>query len=134
MLWRMLLLTRPVFRWASVLLWTAPVTLTLLQSSSQPVIGPAAPPGDPPLEREILLLIGHVVAFGVLTWLWWYALSLHLTRNRALLLAVLIALALGTITEILQTLVPDRATSWLDLVTNWGVTLLTAWHISRSNG
>jgi VanZ family protein len=127
----MSIIHQPLFRWLCALAWTALVTLTLLQSSSQPVIGPAAPPGEPPLEREILLLIGHVIAFGVLTWLWWWAWSLYYNAQTALLLAVLIALVLGTSTEILQALVPDRATSWFDLVTNWIITLLTAWRIQR---
>jgi VanZ family protein len=122
----------PVWRWLCALAWTALLLVVLLQSSSQPVIGPPAPPGDPPLEREILLFGGHVVGFGGLTWLWWQALRLALRPRLALLLAVAIALALGSVTELAQAIVPDRAPSWFDLATNWLVTLVTAGRIASN--
>jgi len=109
------------------LAWTALVTLVLVQSSSQPVVGPAAPPGPPTLEREILLTSGHIVAFSILTFLWWWAL---LTISpRPLLHAILIGLALGIVTEWAQTLVPDRSASLFDMATNIVVIGLTAWVI-----
>jgi VanZ family protein len=111
------------------LAWTALVLLLLLQSSSQPILGPPAPPGDPPLEREILLFIGHLVAFSVMTWLWFRALRLNLPPRRALIGAVLIALTLGTLTELAQATLPDRSASCFDLATNWAVTLLSAWRL-----
>jgi VanZ family protein len=125
-------LTHPVLRWAYALGWTALALVTLLQSSNQPVIGPAAPPGPPPLERELLLAVGHIVAFSILTALWWWALSASMNTRAALVLAVLIALTIGTLTEIAQASVPDRSASWEDLAVNWLVTIVTAWRIRRS--
>jgi VanZ family protein len=119
----------PLARWSAALGWTALVLVLLLQSSSQPIIGPAAPPGDPPLEREILLTAGHVVAFAGLTTLWWWALSLHTGPQRSLLLAVMVALLIGVLTELAQAAVPDRAASWFDIGVNVLVTLATAWRI-----
>ncbi|HLV35304.1 MAG TPA: VanZ family protein [Spirillospora sp.] len=119
----------PLARWSAALGWTALVLVLLLQSSSQPVIGPAAPPGDPPLEREILLTAGHVVAFAVLTALWWWALSLHTGPQRSLVLAVMVALLISVCTELAQAAVPDRAASWFDISVNVLVTLVTAWRI-----
>lgn len=112
----------PALRLLYALAWTALVTLVLVQSSSQPVVGPAAPPGPPTLEREILLTSGHAVAFSILTFLWWWALY-------ALTPAVLISLTVGIATEWAQTLVPDRSASLFDIATNTLVIGLTAWLI-----
>ncbi len=125
-------LTHPALRWLYALGWTALALVALLQSSSQPVIGPAAPPGPPSLERELLLAFGHVVVFSILTALWWWALSTVLNPRAALALAVLIALVMGTLTEIGQASMPDRSASWEDLTVNVVVTCLTAWRIRRS--
>lgn len=125
-------LTHPALRWVYALGWTTLTLVTLLQSSSQPVIGPAAPPGPPPLERELLLTFGHIIAFSILTALWWWALSVVFNPRTALVLAVLIALTLGTLTELAQAAVPDRSASWEDLAVNWLVTFATAWRIQRS--
>ena len=119
----------PALRWFCTLAWTTLVLVTLLQSSSQPVIGPAAPPGEPPLEREILLTVGHVVAFAGLTLLWWWGLSAHTTSPSALLMAVLIALLIGIFSELAQANVPDRAASWFDLLVNCITIGTTAWWI-----
>lgn len=118
-------------RWACALGWTVILLVVLLQSSSQPVIGPPAPPGDPSLARELVLTLGHVVGFAGLTVLWWWALSWRLRLRSALLLAVLVALSIGIFSELAQAAVPDRAASWFDLVVNIGVTLVTAWAIER---
>lgn len=125
-------LTHPALRWLYALGWTSLALVTLLQSSSQPVIGPPAPPGAPSLSRELLLTLGHVVVFSLLTALWWWALAASMNPHTALMVAVMIALALGTLTEIGQAAMPDRAASWVDLIVNWLATFLTAWRIRRS--
>jgi VanZ family protein len=102
------------------------LTVMLLQSSSHPYVGPAAPPGAPDPGREVLLTSGHIIGFSLLVLLWWWAL---MPAPRALVAAVLIGLLLGTLTEILQNLVPDRSASLFDLVTNYVVTLGAAWVI-----
>jgi VanZ family protein len=107
------------------------LTLVLLQSSAQPVIGPAAPPGAPDLGRELYLTAGHLVGFSLLTALWWWAFTVRLSSSRALVLAVLIALSLGVVTEIAQTLVADRSASAFDMAANAVSALAAAWVIER---
>ena len=74
------------------LAYTALLTLMLLQSSSNPYIGPAAPPGPPDPVRELLLTIAHIIGFALLVTLWWKAFA---PSSRPLFMAVLIALTLG---------------------------------------
>jgi VanZ family protein len=119
-------LQQPIMRWLYALTWTAVVILLLLQSSSEPVIGPASPPGIPSTPREALLTFGHFGAFFVMTFLLWWALVTTTSHLRALLMALVIALFLGTITEILQSFVPSREASLFDLAMNWGATLCVA--------
>ncbi len=125
-------LQHPALRWLYAAGWTALITLLLLQSSSQPIIGPPAPPGKPTLEREILLTIGHGVIFATLLILWWWALIPRCGFSVALAAAVALSLALGTFTEAAQASVPDRMASWSDLIANWLAVLFAAWHIYRS--
>lgn len=116
----------PLIRQIITLAYTTLLTVMLLQSSSHPYVGPAAPPGAPDPGRELLLTSGHIIGFALLVFLWWWTFS---PSARALHLAVLIALLLGTLTEILQNLVPDRSASLFDLATNYIVTLIAAWFI-----
>jgi VanZ family protein len=120
-----------LWRWLLAVGWTMLILVLLLQSSSQPVIGPAAPPGQPSLGREMLLTSGHIVGFSILTALWWWALSQNMSARAALAAAVVMALLIGTGSEIAQAAVPDRSASWFDLMVNWGVTLATAWRLAR---
>lgn len=111
--------------------WSALITLLLVQSSTQPVIGPAAPPGAPHPGREFLLNSAHLVAFSVMVFLWWWAFIQNTPHLRAVLMALSIALILGGITEVAQGLVPDREVSLLDLAMNWGSSLAVAWYLYR---
>lgn len=119
----------PILRYGYALFWTGLVILVLLQSSSQPVVGPAAPPGKPTLEREIFLTTGHIVAFSVMSLLWWWAFSSHFPITKALIFAALIALPLGIITELAQSFVPDRSASLSDLLVNVAVAIGTLYLI-----
>jgi VanZ family protein len=122
-----ILQTQPPLTWQiAALVYTALLTLLLLQSSSQPIVGPAAPPGPPDLGREILLTSGHIVGFALLVLVWWWALSITSNFSRALVLTVVISLTLGIVTELLQNFVPDRSSSLFDLAVNTVVTLVTA--------
>jgi VanZ family protein len=116
----------PLLQQIVALAYTALLTVMLLQSSSHPYVGPPAPPGDPDPVREILLTSGHIVGFTLLVLVWWAALR---PSPRALLIAIVIGLTLGTVTELLQSLVPDRSASLFDLVTNYVVTFGAAWVI-----
>jgi VanZ family protein len=112
-------LSHPVLRRLYALVWVALITVLLLQSSENPLLGPAAPPGDPPLWREVLLAVGHVVAFSGLVALLWWALVVNASFRRALTIALVISLALGLVTEMGQALVPDRSALVVDLIVNW---------------
>jgi VanZ family protein len=127
----MVVAAHPIFRRAIALAFTLIATVLLVQSSSEPILGPAAPPGAPDLKREIILTIGHIVVFSSLVVLWWWALLPNLPARRALFVSVGFALIYGLITELAQSLVPDRSGSLYDVAVNWGATSLTALYILR---
>ena len=100
--------------------WTLLVCLLLLQPGRDPLIGPAAA-GDHSPPVALLLNLGHLVAFAVMTWLWWRALG-------ATGPALRIALPCGVLSELAQALVPDRSLSVLDLTLNaLGALAVAAW-------
>lgn len=113
-------------RWLYALAYTLLVTVLLVQSSSQPIIGPAAPPDPPDLERELMLTLGHVVSFSGLVVLWWWAILALLPPPRALFVSVGFAIVFGLLTEMAQTLVGDRQASLFDLAVNWTSTVFVA--------
>lgn len=113
-------------RWSLALSYTLLVTVMLVQSSGQPIVGPPAPPGPPSLLREIELTLGHVAAFSGLVVLWWWAMQAILPPPRALFVAVGFAVIFGFLSEIAQTLVSDRQASLFDLAVNWTTTVFTA--------
>jgi VanZ family protein len=121
----------PMFRRGLALSFTLLATIVLVQSSSHPVVGPPAPPGDPDLKREIELTIGHIATFSTLVSLWWWALLPDFPSRRALFVAVGFALIYGVITELAQTFVPDREVSFYDIAVNWVTTVLAAIVILR---
>ncbi len=103
--------------------WVTLITVTLLQSSGNPVVGPPAPPGPPSASRELFLSTGHVVAFtGLMVLLWW---ALRPARH-ALAVALITCLIYSPVTELAQTLVPDRSSSFSDLAVNSVTSLLIA--------
>ena len=125
------LVNQRLFRYAIALGWTITLMVALLQSSSQPVVGPAAPPGDPDPLREVMLTAGHIIGFAGLTFVWWWAFVFTLPSRRALIISVLIALTLGTVTEFLQTAIADRNASFYDFAVNWLTTFIVAGLIHR---
>jgi VanZ family protein len=121
----------PWLRAIFAVIYVTALTLLLAQSSQNPVIGPAAPE-EFNLAWEILLVCGHVAGFaGLVTTCWWALLPLS-TAPRAVVAALLFALALGFVTETLQSLVPDRSASLFDLIVNWGVSAATAYYLQTS--
>jgi VanZ family protein len=120
-----ILKSHPV-RWLLALAYTLLVTVMLVQSSGQPMIGPPAPPGPPSLLRELELTMGHIVAFSGLVVLWWWAMQAILSPPRALFVAVGFAVIFGFMSELAQTLVSDRQASLFDLAVNWTSTVFTA--------
>lgn len=113
-------------RWVLALGWTAIITVFLLQSSGEPVVGPAAPPGEPGLLRELELTAGHIIGFGGLTLAWWWALHGVLRPGVALLATIGFSISYGVFTEVMQINIPDRNASWWDIFVNAGVTVLVA--------
>jgi hypothetical protein len=94
-------------------------------------------PGDTPLVTNTSKLlggtdltdaIGHTVLMGLLTTAW-YGCALHFMRSKyAVGTAALIALTLGTSSELFQTLIPERGATFLDLAANWlGVLCFLLW-------
>jgi VanZ family protein len=119
-------------RFLIVILYTTLLTIGLVQSSANPLIGPSAPE-DFNFFWEMLLTTGHVVGFGGLVILLWWALTAQSPPLWALLITVIFALILGIVTESLQNLVPDRSASLFDLLCDWGVVLAVGYVIYRRN-
>ncbi|MEP7291189.1 MAG: VanZ family protein [Chloroflexota bacterium] len=118
----------PILRRLYAVLWVAVVTVTLLQSSEHPLIGPGQPPGPVSLERDILLTAAHAIAFsGLLTLLWW---ALHPAR-RALSVSLIFCWCYGVATELLQTLQVDRGASLSDLLMDFAASGAAALVIAR---
>ena len=101
-------LQHPMFRRFYIIAWMILITVTLLQSSGRPVVGPPAPPGPPSPSRELFLTTGHIVAFSVMLLLLWWAMN---RAPHVLLVSWVICCLFGGITELLQRLVPDRSAS-----------------------
>ena len=62
---------------------------------------------------------GHVVLFGVLTLLLYWAVRVFWEPQRALIVAVGCGLLVGMLTELAQMGIPDRGFALLDLISNW---------------
>lgn len=120
--------SRPL-RITLAILYTAVLTLLLVQSSAHPVIGPVAP-REFNLAWEILLTLAHVVGFALLVIVQWGALASGGAHRWALIVTVLFSCLLGLSTELFQSIVPDRSASLFDLAVNWGITLLVARQIT----
>ena len=110
------------------LAYTALLTLVLIQSSMNPVIGPVAP-RDYNLAWEIFLTLGHLIGFGMLVFLVWSAMATVTSSLRSLIIAVIFACLLGLITEFMQSFVPDRSASLFDLACDCGVAFTVAYLI-----
>lgn len=124
------LLRWPALRWLVALTYTGLLLVLLLQSSAQPLLGPPAPPGPPPLERELLMVASHLAGFALLTFIWQWALRPMAGDRRALALAVGLGLTLAVITEAAQTAIPDRSASLLDLAANLLAVGAAAWTLA----
>ena len=115
-------------RWLFALVWVGVVTLTLLQSSEHPLVGPPQPPGPVSLEREIFLTSAHITAFAGMMFLIWWGLQ---PARRALFVALVFSLCYGVATELLQTLVIDRGASFSDLFFDFAASGMMAYLIHR---
>jgi VanZ family protein len=119
-------------RWLAAIGWTLLLSLLLLQPEADPLIDLGLPGGQS-LWREVLFSALHLLAFALTCVLWFWTLrSAHPARKR-LLAAALIAVALGIVTEALQSLTPDRHASLIDLLANIGGVLIAARLLNRRN-
>jgi VanZ family protein len=109
-----------LFRWLIAIAYTILLTITLIQPSRTPLIGPAAPLGPPDAAREVFLTAMHVLGFTLLVVIVWWAFESVTPARRALWVALGFALVFSPLTEFLQMLVPGRGASLWD----WGVNTL----------
>ena len=63
--------------------------------------------------------LGHAGLFGMLAGVGYVTLATRLTPPRALLLAMIFALVVGTSTELFQIMVAGRSSSLSDMLANW---------------
>ena len=113
-------------RWTLAIGWTLLLTLFLLQPEADPLIDLGLPRGESTLQRELFFSALHLLAFAMTCFIWFWAIHRALNPRRSLLTAVLIAIALGIVTEALQTLTLDRHASPIDLIANIAGALIAA--------
>lgn len=106
--------------------WTLLLTLFLLQPEAEPLIDLGLPRGDSTIQRELFFSAVHLLAFALTCFIWFWAIQRALNPGRSLLAAVLIAMALGIVTEALQSLTLDRHASLIDLIANIAGALVAA--------
>ena len=70
------------------------------------------------IQRELFFSALHLLAFALTCFIWFWTIQSILNPSRSLLAAVLIAIALGIVTEALQSLTLDRHASLIDLIAN----------------
>lgn len=121
---------RPL-RWLVTIAWTIFISIVLVQPENQPVINTGIPPGPNTLEREIVFTTLHLIAFGTTCAVWFWAWFGHLSFVRSLMIAVVIAIIIGSVTEYLQTFAPDRHPSFIDFAANAFGALIMAYVIWR---
>lgn len=99
-----------------VLVWALFVVTLTTQTDSVPVVHVMIALIG---RTELGATVGHASLFGLLTAVAYAALALRLPRRYALLLAMGLALTLGTATEFYQQVVAGRTASLADLLANW---------------
>jgi hypothetical protein len=105
-------------RWLLTPLATVALVVLLLQPGEQSVTDTGILQGPPSLGRDLLYTAGHIAWFGLLVVLWRWTLVTRFHPSSALVLAVMIALILGTSTEFAQRLIPNRGATVGDLLAN----------------
>jgi VanZ family protein len=108
-----------LLRWTLAPLATILLVVLLLQPERQPIINTGIPPGPPSLTRDLFFITGHILWFTLLVILWRWMLTMRFNSASALLLAILIALVVGTSTEFAQKFVPGRGATLIDLFANY---------------
>ena len=120
-----------LIRWVVVILWTIFISILLVQPENQKVINTGIPPGPNTLEREIVFTSAHLISFGITCALWFWAWFGHLSLPKSLLLGIVFAILIGSVTEYLQSYSPDRHPSIFDFMANCIGALIMAYVIWR---
>lgn len=105
-------------RWLVLTVWMAVFLTYLLQSEGAPILSTGIPPGPPSPAREAFFTAIHLIAYSVTTMLWAWALITLTPLKRTLMTTFVIVLSMGFLTELGQTLTPDRHFQMIDLVAN----------------
>lgn len=113
-------------RWTLALGWTLLLTLFLLQPEAEPLIDLGLPRGESTLQRELFFSALHLLAFALTCFIWFWTFHFGANLKRSLLAAVIIAFALGIVTEALQSLTLDRHAALIDLIANFTGALVAA--------
>jgi len=125
------ILNLPALRWNLTIGWTLLLTLFLLQPEAEPLIDLGLPRGPSTIQREFFFSALHLLAFAVTCFIWYGALRCAFNPRNSLFAALLVAIALGLVTEALQSLTLDRHASLIDLIANIGGALIAARFIWR---
>lgn len=113
-------------RWLLAIGWTLLLSLFLLQPEADPLIDLGLPRGDSTILRELFFSALHLLAFALTCLIWFWSLRGGFNPRICLFAAVLIAIALGIVTEALQSLTLDRHASLIDLIANISGALIAA--------
>ncbi len=120
-----------VSRWVFAIAWSVWISILLLQPEANPIIDLGLPSGPQTLVRETFFTSLHVIAFATTCALWCWTWLGHLCLQSSLVIACVIAIALGAATEALQSLAPDRHPSLFDFAANVVGTFMAASLIRR---
>lgn len=107
-------------RWIVLIVWMAIFLTYLLQTEAHPILSTGVPPGPPTPERDAFFSTVHMLAYIVNTAFWAWALVTIMPLRRALITTFIVVLSMGILTELGQTLTPDRHFQWIDLAANFG--------------
>ena len=111
-------------RWIVLTVWMAVFLTYLLQSEGSPVLSTGITPGPPTPAREAFFTAIHLIAYAVTTLLWAWALITIMPLKRTLIVTFGLVLSMSFLTELAQTLTPDRHFQLIDLAANLGGLLL----------
>ncbi len=109
-----------VSRWLILIAWMSVFLIYLLQSEAHPLLSTGIPPGPPTLARDAFFSTIHLLAYVVTTLLWVWVLITRLPFTRALGVTFVLVISMGFLTEVGQTLTPDRHFQLIDLAANTG--------------
>ena len=111
-------------RWIVLTVWMAVFLTYLLQTEAAPILATGIPPGPPSPARDALFTTIHLLAYTMTTILWAWALITMMPLKRALTVTFVIVLSMGILTELGQSLLPDRHVQLIDLAANFGGLIL----------